>query len=157
MTNDKAIKWLQTESSYIEEDVGHGKEILEAYDIAIEALEQEPCDCISRQAAFNEINTLIAEYIPLMPTGWTLPLNIAKTINDLPPVASQPKIGYWIEDAKTYYEELNKRGLGVDEYTPYFVDDIACSECLAKYSVIDNETQFFKFCPNCGAKMEVSE
>ena len=66
---------------------------------------------------------------------------------------SQPKTGHWIEDAKTYYEELNKRGLGVDEYTPYFTDDIACSECLAKYSMLDNETQFFKHCPNCGAKM----
>lgn len=66
----------------------------------------------------------------------------------------EPKIGRWIEDAKTYYEELNKRGLGVDEYTPYFTDDIACSECLAKYSTIDNETEFFKFCPNCGARME---
>lgn len=61
--------------------------------------------------------------------------------------------GKWIEDAKTYYEELNKRGLGVDEYTPYFTDDIACSECLAKYNTCDNETQFFKYCPNCGARM----
>lgn len=69
----------------------------------------------------------------------------------------QQKTGHWIEDAKTYYEELNKRGLGVDEYTPYFTDDIACSECLAKYSVIDNETQFFKHCPNCGADMRGSE
>ena len=66
----------------------------------------------------------------------------------------KPKTGHWIEDAKTYYEELIKKGLGVDEYTPYFTDDIACSECLAKYSVLDNETQFFKHCPNCGAKME---
>ena len=64
------------------------------------------------------------------------------------------KSGKWIEDAKTYYEELNKRGLGVDEYIPYFTDDIACSECLAKYNTIDNETEFFKYCPNCGAKME---
>ena len=65
----------------------------------------------------------------------------------------EPKNGKWIEDAKTYYEQLNERGLGVDEYTPYFTDDIACSVCLAKYSTIDNETQFFKFCPNCGADM----
>lgn len=46
MTNNKAIKWLKVEASYIEEDVGHGKEILEAYDMAIEALEQTrwiPC------------------------------------------------------------------------------------------------------------------
>ena len=41
MTREKAIKWLKVEASYIEEDVGHGKEILEAYDMAIKALEQE--------------------------------------------------------------------------------------------------------------------
>lgn len=69
----------------------------------------------------------------------------------------EPKCGRWIEDAVTYYTELKNRGLGVDEYAPYFVDDIACSCCMAKYSVIDNETQFFKFCPNCGAKMEKSD
>ena len=76
-------------------------------------------------------------------------------IRVLPSVTPQEtKTGHWITYARTYYEELKKRGLGVDEYTPYFTDDIACSECLAKYSTLDNETQFFKYCPNCGAKME---
>ena len=41
MTKDEAIKWLNVESSYIEENVGHGKEILEAYDMAINALEEK--------------------------------------------------------------------------------------------------------------------
>ena len=46
MTNEEAIKWLKVESSYIEEDIGHGKEILEAYDMATKALKQTrwiPC------------------------------------------------------------------------------------------------------------------
>lgn len=42
MTNEEAIKWLNVEASYIEADVGNGKEILEAYDMAIESLEQQP-------------------------------------------------------------------------------------------------------------------
>ena len=33
---------MNVEASYIEEDVGTGKEILEAYDMAIKALEQQP-------------------------------------------------------------------------------------------------------------------
>ena len=50
----------------------------------------EKCDdYISREETLNKINGLIAEYIPLMPTGWTLPLNIAKTINELPSVTPQ--------------------------------------------------------------------
>lgn len=63
------------------------------------------------------------------------------------------RIGHWIEDAETYYKAINERGYEPYENTPIFLDDIACSECLAKFSVIDNETQRFKCCPNCGARM----
>ena len=65
--------------------------------------------------------------------------------------------GHWIENAQEYYEMINEKGGGVDENTPYFIDDIACSECLAKFSVIDNETERFDFCPNCGADMTGGE
>jgi len=61
------------------------------------------------------------------------------------------KTGKWIEDAETYYRAVNEKGGGVNENTPYFTDDIACSECLAKFSVIDNEAERFDFCPNCGS------
>lgn len=63
------------------------------------------------------------------------------------------KTGKWIEDAETYYKAVNEKGGGVNENTPYFTDDIACSECLAMFSVIDNETERWNFCPNCGADM----
>ena len=66
----------------------------------------------------------------------------------------EPKTGHWIETAEEYYKAVNEYGGGVNENTPYFVDDIACSECLAKYSVIDNEIERFDHCPSCGAKME---
>ena len=59
-------------------------------DRLIQALEQEPSeDCISRKDTLNRINTLLADYILIMPTGWTLPLNIAKTINKMPSVTPQ--------------------------------------------------------------------
>lgn len=124
-------------------------------------------DLIDRQAAINKVKEHRAMFCDNTPESFSwLPYGdkcrvdemdsiIAMLIN-LPSVQPEiePKTGHWIEDAKTYYEELKKRSLGVDEYTPYFTDDIACSECLAKYSVLDNETQFFKYCPNCGARME---
>ncbi len=107
----------------------------------------EPCnDAISREDV-EECKELMTDI-----NGDTVYAVRMSDIRRLSPVTS--KTGHWITDAKTYYEELNKRGLGVDEYTPYFTDDIACSECLAKYSMLDNETEFFKHCPNCGAKME---
>ena len=67
----------------------------------------------------------------------------------------EPKTGYWIETAEEYYKAVNEYGGGVNEYTQYFLDDdIACSVCLAMYSVIDNETERFDFCPSCGCRME---
>lgn len=112
-------------------------------------------DCISRQTAVDALGEKPLdwtedEYELGLQNQWKYDVDAIKA---LPPITPKQKTGHWIEDAKTYYEELNKRGLGVDEYTPYFTDDIACSECLAKYSMLDNETQFFKHCPNCGAKM----
>ena len=67
-------------------------------------------------------------------------------------IADKPR-GEWIETAQDYYETVNKKGGGVNENTEYFTDDIACSECLTKFSNIDNETERFNFCPNCGADM----
>ena len=116
-------------------------------------VEQEPCDdAISRDMALEKMADYVASGYADSAEDFE---EYSRIICELPSVTQ--KSGYWIEDAKTYYEELNKRGLGVDEYTPYFTDDIACSECLAKYSTIDNETEFFKYCPNCGAKMESEE
>ena len=70
--------------------------------------------------------------------------------------ADRPK-GEWIETAQDYYEAVNKKGGGVNENTEYFTDDIACSECLTKFSNIDNETERFNYCPNCGAVMRGEE
>ncbi len=132
-----------------------------ALDMAIEALKAEPCeDAISRQAVIEFV-----EYIQTIKDRHNeegSPINYG-TICDIvirgwelveAEEVQEPKTGHWITDAETYYKAINERGNRVDEYTPYFTDDIACSECLAKYSVLDNETQFFKHCPNCGSKNE---
>ena len=78
------------------------------------------------------------------------------TIDNAPTIEERPT-GKWIETAKEYYEAVNERCGGVDEHTPYFVDDIACPKCLAMFSTIDNETERFNCCPNCGAKMKEAE
>ena len=91
MTIDEAIKWLNVEASYIEEDVGNGKEILEAYDMAIKALEQ------------------------------------------------QPKTGRWIEVT----DKTDRLGNGIWYHK--------CSICENE----DSGWGEYKYCPNCGAKMEV--
>lgn len=126
-----------------------------------------PCDdAISRQAVLKLFATHDGRYL-------------YEAIRDLPSVTPQepcedatlkdifcmgceykeqePKTGYWIETADEYYKAVNEYGGGVDEDTPYFTDDIGCSVCLAMFSTIDNETERFKYCPNCGARMESEE
>ncbi len=95
-------------------------------------------DCISRKAVIELIGEDYGKWLPY-------------AIMELPSV--QPKKGKWIEDAENFYKAVNDKGGGVNENTPYFVDDIACSKCLSKFSVIDNETERWKYCPNCGAEM----
>lgn len=78
---------------------------------------------------------------------------IEKAIDEQPTI--EPKKGKWIEDAETFYKAVNEKGGGVDADTPFFTEDyIACSECLSLFSVIDNETERFDFCPHCGVRLE---
>lgn len=111
-------------------------------EIAVEYLCGEPCDdAISRQAVIKLFATHDGKYL-------------FEAIRDLPSVKPNQRTGHWIETAEEYYKAVNEYGGGVNEDTPYFVDDTACSVCLAKYSVIDNETERFDYCPSCGARME---
>lgn len=137
MTTEKAIKILS--------DVGDINRCCaddaEALDMAIKALEQQPCeDCISRkllsdnicegiscnECSFNEIDG---------ESGCLL----LKRFDELPSVTPKPKTGHWIEkedyNLDTYYE---------------------CSECGADYC-IEGDILIHKYCPNCGARMTESE
>jgi hypothetical protein len=126
--------------------------------------EQQPCkDVISREDALKALCQAVHKNDDNIPCPnqrvsclWnkTKVQDYAEEILKLPSVIPQQKTGWWIEDAETYYKAIHVIG-EPDENTPIFLDDIACSECLAKFSVKDNETKRFKCCPNCGIKMEV--
>jgi hypothetical protein len=99
---------------------------------AIEVLKQEPSeDCISRQAVLDIVNN---------------PLNIRldEIIKKLPPVTPTEKVGHW-------------------EYVQYDgnpnIGNWHCSECRSIFieGVIKREKDsipFYKYCPQCGAKMK---
>ena len=148
MTNDKAIKWLKTEASYIEENVGNGKEMLEAYDMAIEALEQEPCeDCISRTELLSKIDAERKHLLDLKMDGaeHIVVHHARRIIEDMPPVTPQPKVGEWLE------KEIHSDKVGEWQ-------SARCSVC-DKYHTTPYMYYFsnYKFCPNCGARMEVEK
>ena len=47
-------------------------------------------------------------------------------------------------------------GEWIEQPRPY-EDEIVCSVCGANFNTIDNCTEKFDFCPNCGAKMKGGE
>ena len=121
----------------------------EAVDMAIKALNQEPCDdATSRQAVIDMCKKEI-DHISKNWQNYHSPSEaksgfayIATNIYDLPPVNPQPKSGHWI---------------GIDE-EPH--EDYECDRCgyvVSTYTAnIEPHTEY-KYCPNCGAKMEVKD
>lgn len=109
-------------------------------DRILKALEQQPCeDAISRQAVLDMATTIQTDDFS---GNEIIEVVDVDDIKALSPVTPQPKTGHWIAkdgfDGDTYYD---------------------CSECGESFCLIygtptDN---LYNYCPNCGAKMEVSE
>lgn len=96
---------------------------LEAVEMAIKALEQEPCeDAVSRQAVLDLINS-----------DWKYE-GLETDVASLPSVNPQ-KIGHWIMTG-VYYTGAYET-----------IDYVECS-CCGEYSLEEGD-----YCPNCGAKM----
>ena len=94
-----------------------------------EYFDSEPCDdAISRQAALDCLTATELKKFDFI-------IQAREAINNLSPVTPQQKVGKWIAVEN---EEMETIG--------YY-----CSECD-----LPMETEYrAKFCPNCGAKMEV--
>ena len=67
-------------------------------------------------------------------------------INSIPAADVVPVVyGEWIE----YPECLQYDGAYCD-------DDIVCSACGSVWNIVDNCTEYFDYCPQCGARMRGS-
>ena len=119
-------------------------------------------DCISRKSIKQKLQEHHDFFVNAYGGFSNLPQNdksrvdeitncIAMVVNEPSVTPQEPRKGHWIETAEEYYKAVNEKGGGVNENTDFFTDDIACSECLAKFSVIDNEADRFDFCPCCGS------
>ena len=122
MTREEAINLL----SQMRKD-GDGflsDNTIEAYDMAIKALEQEPCeDAIGRSDMLDAIGhgtTYTSE-------------ELQKIIKALPSVNPQSKTGHWLRTGE------------VDVF--YDLPSYECSKC-GQTSLENGD-----YCPNCGAKM----
>ena len=145
MTKEEALQILDTIPTIGEQ--------VDALELAIKALEQQPCeDCISRQAAIDEIEYEF-EMINSALDSMTLDFNarerlrqrrgeaieILNSIQQLPTATPSPIIGRWIE----------------------VIDDTDSSGCKKnwhyKCSICGNEDSCwgeYNYCPICGAEMK---
>lgn len=118
------------------------KKCLEFWDMAIKALEQEPCDdAISRQAALNSLidNTHLDGY------DLAEALDAIENKEKLSPVTLQQK-GHW-EHGKEISREYRGQTLVNINYI-----DWHCSNC---HCVVEQSIKpKWNYCPNCGARME---
>jgi len=112
-------------------------ELNEVLDVAIKALEQEPCeDAISRQYLID-IATKDGAYDYVS----------AQEIANAPSVNSQPKTGYWIDDNENEIDARYGRHL------------YKCSECNEYADMFVGSTEDWwdiekpNYCPNCGCRM----
>jgi hypothetical protein len=136
MTKEEALKVLDTIPTIGEQ--------VDALEMAIKALEQEPCeDCISRKAVLG-IKTIAP--IALAMNGEAVQYKgvvFVRDLEKLPPVTPQPKIGEWLE------KEVNSDN-AIEEW-----QSARCSVC-DRYHTTPYMYYFsdYNFCPNCGCQMK---
>ena len=132
MTRDEAISIMNVMVHMLEPQYDTDR-IEDAVEMAIKALEQEPCeDAVSRQAVIDTLTKTSG-----------IRGDALKALYDLPSVTPQPKIGKWI---------MSDDGL----YRPI------CNNCGAHpwkgyIPTVEEATEAFKYCPNCGTKMQEVE
>lgn len=112
------------------------KDVEKVINKAIKVLEHEPCeDAISRKA----VEDAIYDYSRACDVNEQ---QIMEYIDKLPPIQPRAKVGKWIKYGRPRCGEQHYQCTICNEYFN-----------LGIYS--DYYLKAFKFCPNCGAKMEV--
>jgi hypothetical protein len=127
---DKLNKLIEVERLQGTDEMGYGRERVNAYESMIFEIEskylypsvnpQQPCeDCISRQEAINCATSNEFRY------------KIVKDIKTLPSVTPKEKTGHWMKISPA--------------------DIFECSKC--GQNVMTSDICAYKFCHGCGAKM----
>lgn len=133
MTRKEALEYLKSEFEDAKcEDSEYYQEWADALYMAIKALEQEPCeDAVSRTEVLNLVRF----------NAFHVKSQI-KAIENMPPVTPQePKIGHWL------YIDERKAKCSQCGYIQITGGADKTGHCNIHYGV-------YKYCTNCGAKME---
>ena len=132
MNREEAINMLYgMRADNLNLDDAYTKDEYDALEMAIKALEQEPCDdCVKRQEVLDAItaNCIWENEYNLTSS------RIKKVVENLPSVASQPKTGRWIRTT---------------DKAEHLVWE--CDKCSWQQRFNTN------YCPNCGCAMKGSK
>jgi hypothetical protein len=141
---DSIKEWLDTD-----------KDIRNALDMAIKALEQEPCeDVVSRKALLD------IDFKRIVLTTAKPAEMIRQKIQELPPVTPTH-----IETVTEFADRCRecgkqKKGKWINKsHTSDCGIKFVASECTCcgKKTFFDCDQLVYNYCPNCGAEMEVEE
>jgi len=133
MKNNEAIRMLVRLKDCINFEVTDAQKKMDALNMAIKALEQEPCDdCISRQAVLDGLAS-IAKVKARSDAQKSLMGRVMFFVEHLSSVTPKEKTAAWVPTDEEPHEVY---------------------ECNACGWLLYNEDRAdFKYCPNCGAKM----
>lgn len=133
MTKEEAIKELKIEFA------GEYDKQREAKNLAIKALEQQPCeDCINRKDTLAEFKRVYFDNDTVIRCAELV-------LGGTPPVTPRPKMGRWYST-------------GIQgEIDGQIIKSFICSECsaISVFRMAEGKIVNGDLCPNCGAKMEV--
>lgn len=161
MTNEEAIFIIEHRDSIM--DYCESKQLGEALEMALEALKAEPCDRLKldgmledayehgyQQARYDyevqpcEDAVRISDVVKVLTNNrvhFVDMVKITSEFKELPPVTPKPKTGHWVE-------------IGDEPYDTWECDN--CGFVIDGSGCVDPEEyrDVYKYCPNCGAKME---
>ena len=166
MTREEAIEILEEVKMLDDSVYQYNNMYLQALDMAIKVLAQEPCeDAIRREELLKAIDTWdkfgvddtnslfrldnlsLPHYVPYIHYD-----DVVKCIKCMPPVTPAEKVGHWVLTQRDKYIDINCSECGhtrIKEYAyNYTVDEIDMQEI--KDLVVTNK---MNYCECCGAKM----
>lgn len=132
MTREEATEEIKRIKQGMQGDFGWNKSGIEALDMAIEALQMEPCDdAISRQAVLAMMQMRMGAK------------ELYRAVYDLPSVQPEQKMGKWI-----FHKSFDNGHKNCNE----------CIECSQCHTWLGHDCYAkTPYCPMCGAKMKESE
>ena len=152
MTNEEAIRWLDAIKKYYIHggDEAYDKKRMKAIDMAIKALETQPCeDCISRQAVKNG----------MIKYGFHAPdMTVTEFVEDclpsITPKYTDEEIDKIQAMEQAYVDKMVELAVKETERPKgKWIDDCGGVKCSCYGYSIDDDHYAKAYCTNCGAEM----